>query len=510
MRITRRGLLTVLLGTAIAGGLALGTVYAVLTSPWAADRVKARMVAFLEERFDADVSLGDVQISLVPRLAIDGRELALRRRNVDDEPFIRLSSFHVSGSPLGLLRRHVERVAVDGFEVRIQRGERRTQSGRANRTTDVTVQTIVVRDGRLLILPRDPAKLPLEFDLREVTMEEFGFDRASSYHARLTNPKPRGRIESTGRIGPWDTRELGDTQVSGDYVFADADLGTIDGIAGTLQSTGNFDGNLDRINVQGTTTTPNFRLDLADQPMRLDTTFQALVDGTNGDTHLEKVDAMLGETRILAKGSVTGIPGVKGRRISLAVQVDEGRFEDFLRLTVKGNEPPMKGTIALQSSFELPPGPKPVPERLELAGSFRIERGRFTSDTVQDRIDSLSRRGRGEPTNEEVQNVLSAFGGRMTLADGTLRLPRFEFRVRGAAVDLGGSYRLRTEALAFTGTLKLDAPLSKTTTGFKSFLLRAIDPLFRKNGSGAALPIKVGGTVDQPSFGLDMGRVLKR
>jgi len=40
--------------------------------------------------------------------------------------------------------------------------------------------------------------------------------------------------------------------------------------------------------------------------------------------------------------------------------------------------------------------------------------------------------------------------------------------------------------------------------------LKAVDPLFRRRGAGAALPIKISGTVGDPSFGLDVGKVFKR
>jgi len=39
-------------------------------------------------------------------------------------------------------------------------------------------------------------------------------------------------------------------------------------------------------------------------------------------------------------------------------------------------------------------------------------------------------------------------------------------------------------------------------TGAKSFLLKAFDPFFRKNGE-TELPIKITGTREHPSFGLD-------
>ena len=494
--------------------MAAGGLYLLLTSPWAADRVKEKMVEFLAERFDADVRIDTVAISLVPKLAIDGRGLNLTRRGEDPStPFMRLAQFHVSGTPLQLLRRRVTLVTVDGFEVRIQRGRQDSPDAKAKRsfpTHDVAVERIAVRNGVLLILPRDARKLPLQFDLQEIAMDDFSFNRSAGYRARLINPRPRGAIDSTGEIGPWNTYDLGSTPLSGGYTFAQADLSTIKGISGTLTSTGTFDGVLERISARGVTSTPDFALNLAGQPVKLDTRYRAVIDGTSGDTYLEEVDAMLGSSHILAKGSVAGAPGAKGRTIALQVQIENGRFEDFLRLTVKGAQPPMRGALSVRSAFELPPGEADVPARLRLTGTFGIRGGRFTSDTVQNKIDGLSRRGRGEPTNQDVRDVTSTFGGSLALRDGVLRLPRFEFRVRGAVVDLGGSYQLRGETLDFAGTLNLDAPLSKTTTGFKSLLLKAVDPLFRRRGAGASLPIKISGTVDKPNFGLDVGRVFKR
>jgi len=59
------------------------------------------------------------------------------------------------------------------------------------------------------------------------------------------------------------------------------------------------------------------------------------------------------------------------------------------------------------------------------------------------------------------------------------------------------------------GTARLEAKLSQTTTGFKSFLLKAVSPFFSKKNAGTELPIKIGGTASSPSFGLDIGHALK-
>jgi len=500
----------VLLGTLIAGALAGAAVYFALTGPWGSNRIRQSMVGYLSDKFDADVAIAEMSIAVLPRLSIEGRGLTLTRRtDPASGPFVTLENFKVAGTPLALLHRHVDQVTVDGFELRLKKGNLKGKKDRRLPKHDVSIGEISIRNGMLLILPNNPEKLPLQFDLEQVTLEDFAFDKPSPYRARLTNPKPRGFIDSTGEVGPWDVEELRLTPVSGGYTFENADMSTIKGIGGRLNSTGKFDGQLERIRVVGVVSVPDFQLALTKQPVKLETRFGATVDGTSGDTYLDRVDSVLGSSKIHANGSVTGAKG-KGRTIVLDVQVEQGRLEDVLRLAVKGARPPLRGALTLRSSFELPPGEEDVPERLRLKGSFTIKGGQFTSDTVQEKVDSLSRRGQGQPANTEVQNVLSTFGGAFSLADGVLHLPRFQFSVRGSTVDLSGTYRLKSETMNFAGTLALDAPLSKTTTGFKSLLLKAVDPLFRRGGAGTLVPIKIAGSVEKPEIGVDVRKVLRR
>ena len=49
----------------------------------------------------------------------------------------------------------------------------------------------------------------------------------------------------------------------------------------------------------------------------------------------------------------------------------------------------------------------------------------------------------------------------------------------------------------------LDAKLSQMTTGWKSVLLKPVDPFFSKDGAGTEIPVKITGTESAPHFGLD-------
>ena len=84
-----------------------------------------------------------------------------------------------------------------------------------------------------------------------------------------------------------------------------------------------------------------------------------------------------------------------------------------------------------------------------------------------------------------------------------------DVNVPGAIVELSGQYSLTREIFAFNGSLYMDAKVSQTTTGWKSLMLKVVDPMFRKDGR-TVIPIKIGGTRDEPSFGMDARRVFRR
>ena len=97
------------------------------------------------------------------------------------------------------------------------------------------------------------------FEIHDLVMTDFGFDRAAAFEARLSNWKPAGEIHVKGTFGPWNTTDPRMTALGADYEFNDANLDTIKGIGGILSSKGRFHGVLERIRVEGTTDTPDFQ-----------------------------------------------------------------------------------------------------------------------------------------------------------------------------------------------------------------------------------------------------------
>ena len=72
-----------------------------------------------------------------------------------------------------------------------------------------------------------------------------------------------------------------------------------------------------------------------------------------------------------------------------------------------------------------------------------------------------------------------------------------------------GTYNLLNEKIDLHGRMRVDTKISKTTTGMKSFLLKAIDPIFKKKKKGEVVPIHITGTYEHPQFGLDLSQPIR-
>ena len=361
---------------------------------------------------------------------------------------------------------------------------------------------IQIKNAALTLLPKDAVKAPLRFDIARLHLRSVGGTSGTRYDADLTIPKPPGTVKSNGYFGPWNTTEPGDTPLKGDYTFDNANLGIFDAIAGTLSSKGTFDGSLDSVNVRGTAYVPNFQLKMTGHALPLSTTFEALVDGSNGNTVLQPVLATLGRTNFSTTGAVIKHEEYSKRSITLQVTMPNGDMRDLSRLAMKG-PPFMEGFVNMKSSIDIPPLASTVKAKLRLDGTFDLHDSKFLQSTVQDQIDQLSRRGQGQPKNQKIDQVISSMQGSFHLDDQVMTFRSLAFEVPGADVSVAGTYDMARDMLDFHGALKLNAKLSQTMTGWKRWVLMPADPFFAKNGAGTFLRIKIEGAAQQPKFGLD-------
>lgn len=490
-------------------------------------RVKNRVIKALSARFDADVTLDDLSVSLLPQPTVVGDGLSIRHKGWGDAPpLIRIQRFTAQTdlvSALGV-KNEVRLVTLEGLQIDMpprgrrimlhgstdEPGETETadpEPGHDQTRLKFNIQTIVADGTKLVIEPATQKKLPLEFAISKLTMRSVGPNKAMAFVATLTNAKPPGLIQSKGHFGPWQRDEPRSTPLDGNYQFTDADLGVFNGIAGTLASNGHYGGVLQHILVDGETDTPNFEVKRAGTPVDLKTKFHAIVDGTNGDTFLNTVDASFLATELICKGGIFGKPDEKGKTVSLDVTTKHGRIEDLLNLTVREKKPLLTGSVDFKTKLVIPPGKVEILNKLQLHGNFGIGAGHFTNSNIQQKIQDLSERARGiskkKADHEQQQTVASNFVGKFDLRGGFARFSDFSFEVPGAHVALAGTYNLDSGAIDMHGLFRMQATLSDTQSGIKRLLLKPFDRFFEKDGAGFQLPFKIGGDKDHPDFGLE-------
>jgi VCBS repeat-containing protein len=137
-----------------------------------------------------------------------------------------------------------------------------------------------------------------------------------------------------------------------------------------------------------------------------------------------------------------------------------------------------------------------------LDGSFAITNARWSSSEVREKLQSFSRHAQGQPSDEDAGSAVTDMKGVFVLKDNVIHFSKLTFSVPGADVELAGNYEIDGRKIDMQGKLKMQAKLSQTVTGAKSFFLKAIDPFFSKNGAGTELPITISGTEDKPVMGV--------
>jgi len=497
--------------------LALGVVAKVMIHR-AGPILQGRITETLSTLFNSRVELDSLNVSVLRGLEVSGNGLRIYPPAEvvaagASQPLISVRQFSFHSGVIGLFfaPTHVATVHINGLRIDIPPRQERQQAPerpgkKHNGKIKIVVDEITCDNSQLIIETAKPNKDPKDFELQHIELQDVGPDKPWRYEATLTNAVPRGEIHAAGLFGPWQADSPGDATVSGHYTFDHADLNTIKGIGGMLSSVGDFKGRLDKIIVDGTTDTPDFSLDTAHHPMPLHTRFHAIVDGTSGDTYLEPVSAKLGNSSFTTSGAVINIKG-RGHLIELDVDVPQGQIQDFLDLAVKTKPAVMTGTIRTKAKLRIRPGKEDIVQKLSLQGNFSLTGIHFTNPKVQDKVDMLSLRARGEPKKAKpgARDVNSHMNGAFSLNKGVIHIPRIEYVLPGARVNMHGTYSLDGQQFEFEGKIQTRASLSQMVASpWLSALLKVVSPFFRKKGGGAEIPVKVSGTKSDPKFGLDM------
>jgi hypothetical protein len=459
------------------------------------------VVQSLEEASDSKLRFREFHRTYFPFPGCVLEGLQFDHGSNTSKPLITIDRLIIRGSYLGIFSRRLTRITAANMHIFIPP----FGSGETFHTTPskITIDEIVANGTVLEFALRKPDQQPLRFEIHDALLRDVGWNGALSYWVKMRNPEPPGEITAWGKFGVWKISDPGQTPVSGEYKLDQADLSVYNGIAGMLSSVGKFGGVLAHIDIAGSTDTPDFEVQSGGHRVQLTTEFSAYVDAIHGDTFLKRVDAHFGRTHVVAQGSIAGSSGGPGKTALIDLNATDGRIEDILRLFVKADRPPLSGSVTLQARTEIPPGDRPFLKKVNLRGGFGVEAGSFSNRDTQESVNKLSAGAEGEKDASDPETVVTDLTGQAALVDGVARFSNLSFGVPGAASRVHGTYNLISHKIDLRGQLKVDTKISNTTSGAKALLLKIMDPFFKKRPKGEVLPVRISGTYEHPSFGLD-------
>ena len=468
------------------------------------------IVTALEKKFSSIVEVKTFHVTyFTPGFVAEGVTF---RRNTDPgaPPIASIEKLTIQGAYWEFFSTpsRVRLVRIEGLHIFVSPGSERV--GNAAQPADNSKQPAliidqIVADGAVVeFASSEPGTEPLKFEIHELTLNSVADDRPLSFHVALLNPKPPGEIRADGHFGPLQLQNFGQTPLSATYTFQGVNLGVFPGIGGTLASTGKFNGVLERIEIDGSTDTPDFQVTRSHHTVPLKTQFQGIVNGLNGDVSLQSMRVQLERTSVVSRLEVAKKPASDGKTISLDATEAQGRIQDWLHLLSKADPPAFTGAMNFRVQGVVPPGKESFIERVNLLGDFGIDAASFNRSTTQEKVDNLSQLAQGEKKNDDPASVVEDLKGHVVLNHAIATFSSLSFSVPGALARMHGTFGLLTQKVDLHGTLQLDNKLSKGSKGVKSVLLKSVEPFFKKKNAGEIIPIRIGGTFGHPSYGLDV------
>ena len=411
-----------------------------------------------------------------------------------------------------LNRKRLKRILIVGLHVTIPSGpstsEGKRSSSRHGPPKFTFIGQIDMQDSSIEFPSSDTDTSPFKVMVKAATLDNVNLHSPSAFHVELVTNEPQGVIRSTGQLGPWNWDDAGRTLLTGSFTFNQADLSTVGDVKGLLNAQGKFNGLLGHVICNGRIEVPQFGTTNGSHVLPLSTTFQATVNGLNGDTVLNDVESRLNRTIIKVQGEIKGDGQQPGKTARLHLSVDEGRVDDLLLLFTRSEQPSMTGTINLQADVDLPPGDPNFLKKLELRGDFGMSDSRFTKGSTQAPINHLSESAEGMSKSEEKQDpntVLSDIKGHVSAHNGIASLSHVSFIIPGADANMSGTYNLLDKAVHLEGTLRTTGEISDTTSGLKAGFLKLLSPFLKKH-SVTVVPFKITGTAQHSTLSLDLAR----
>src|SRR3984957_4578714 len=471
---------------------------------------QASVVAGLQQKFGSHVEVKSFHSNFFPPRCV--AESVTIRRNTQPgvTPIATVTRLTIEGSYPGFFAvpKRISHVTVEGLHVfaspTSEKAGPSAPPAQGGDQTKIEIGDITADNSVVEFSSGAAGAKPMRFEVHKLTLNDAGDGQPMAFPAELSNPLPPGEIRAEGEFGPLDTSKPEEAPASGSYTFERANLGVFPGIGGTLYSTGKFEGKLNQLEVAGMTDTPDFNVSPNPHTVHLRTQFHAVVNGWNGDVSLKNVKAQMGSSTVLARGEIASKEGSDGKTVSLTGVENDGSIKDWLELLAHNHHPKMIGTMKFRAIVYVPPGQRDFINRLNLRGDFEIGQADFTKPATQEKVNNLSRIAQGQKSDDNPESVFENMRGHVEMENEVANVSDLYFGIPGALAHIHGTYGVESDKIDLHGNLRVDQKLSKGTGGVKSIFLKVIEPMMKKKKAGEILPVKITGTMREPSYGLDV------
>jgi hypothetical protein len=475
-----------ILGSVLLAGAVLAHRY----WPFRESAVRSDLAAALS----ADVRFGRFRTKYFPPGCV--AESVRFERSGAGTPWMTVRRLTITSSLGRLLEHHVGLIRAEGVHLGLTRQD---FAGRFAAGRQRPIDRLIAHDATIEIgaAPAQPSQRFVFYNLRLEDVNEAGPTR---FWATVENPVPKGLLRASGQIGPWKGSHPHDAELSGQYSLENADLAVFNFLGGAISSTGHFQGRIRTIEVAGSIHTPMLEVRSTKHGLPLEAQFSASVNTATGDVLLERVTAQFGHDELEAHGTIARGADRK-RAANIDLHCRRGRIEDTFYPFIKSPRSPLTGNTAFTMRIRISGGRERFFKRLDLTSDFRIEDARFTHAATQAEITKLSET-QGHGSNDQ---ITSSFEGQVSMHQGIAHFADLSIQGPGASASFRGTYSLLSERVDLHGQLNTASSLAKTTHGIRAAFAKVLDPFFKKRPHLHQVPVKIGGTYSQPSFGLDLG-----
>jgi hypothetical protein len=490
----------VITGVAVLAGVMVGIWFAGQNWPFRYRKMKP----MLEEVFGSQVAISHYHRVYFPDPGFIATGLTIRRKSAPNQPplgTVQTMFVHSRWIDLLLLHKRIQLVEMTGVHLVLpppgsEAAHQEFPSGSTGdfRGPETPIARLEIHASTLDILRQNGSRFT--FPIHHLHIENLARDSQVTYAVNMDTPMPYGAISASGNFGPLNVKTVGETRVSGRFIYDHIRLHDAGKLYGTMRASGSFAGSLAGIHADADAQVPDFAVDDG-KPTPLAGRIDCTVSGLTGDVHYHSLEVTAGNSTVRATGSTAGSGG---KATTLDIAVDQGRVEDILHPFLH-RPVPVKGPVRLHAHAYLAPSREgDFFHRLHVDGAFDVPKEVVTDRETERSLSAFSVRAQGgkapdasKDKSAPLPTVLSSLTGPTTIRNAVVTTHGLTFKVAGAQASLSGTFNLHDSAVHLVGDVTTKADIAHDATGWKSILLKPLAPFFRKKKAGAVIPIAVTG-----------------